>query len=168
MTFAGLTDGGDLLVPLQPYLDFVALTYYPLRPDFRMRDPDRVDADVQRMVEAARGKRILLVEAGYASSPAVDGSDERQAQFVDRMFDAVQARPTEIIGVNFFLLADFSDAFVELTALAFGLPFDANFRNYIGSIGFSDRAGVLKPSWTTFATRLRQPILQKAFTGQLT
>ena len=156
VTFTGLVDGSDLLGPLRPYLDFVALTYYPLRSDFLMRDPDRVDGDVQRMVEAAQGKRLLLVEAGYASSPAVDGSDERQARFVDRMFDAVETRANEFIGVNFFLLADFSEAFIEEAAQAYGFPFDSNFRNYIGSIGFSDRTGVSKPSWTRFDSRLRK------------
>ena len=110
--FDGLEDAGQL----RPILDqtaFFALTYYPMSPDFVVRDPSTVDADFPRIFAGAGSKRIFLQEVGYPTSRANGSSEEKQAEVFSRVLDQVAANPGRFIGVNFTFMSDFSDSLVK-------------------------------------------------------
>ena len=54
ITFDGLGIADSLLEPLLQQTDFLALTYYPLRPDFTGRNPGDVPSDFNRIIQATQ------------------------------------------------------------------------------------------------------------------
>jgi hypothetical protein len=155
VTAGGLDEIGGALRPIYEQSDFIGLTYYPLNADFTMRAPETVNSDFDRMIAAARGKPILLQEVGYPSSPNNDSSDERQAQFIQAVFDNLRSHRSSLIAANFFLMSDFSDDWVNMFSKYYKSNND-RFKSYLKTLGMFDDHGRAKPSWEVFTRNLRE------------
>lgn len=155
VTFPGLSKAESLLKPLLDNSDFFALTYYPLKPDtsFEVRDPDSVKGDFERILSAANGKKILLQEVGYPSSARNKSSEEKQAQLFSNVFDFVESRRGEFIGVNFFLMSDLPDWMVEGFAKYYKADNSDAFKSFLQTLGMYDGQGRPKKSMEVFKNR---------------
>src|SRR5215469_12171650 len=65
VTFGGLERAVKELLPITRQSDYISLTYYPLNPNFSVRDPSQIPSDFAAIQRAAKGKRILFQEVGY-------------------------------------------------------------------------------------------------------
>lgn len=149
ITFDGISDI-DLMKPILDQTDFFAVTYYPLSPDFTVRDPQTVPSDFGRMISAARGKKILLQEVGYPSSPTNNSSEEKQAQLFKAVFDQLRAHSSNFIGAYFFMMCDLPDSTVNQLAAYYKLANADKFRAFLKSLGMFDDKGRPKKSWQVF------------------
>jgi hypothetical protein len=153
-TFAGVEDA----VRLRPILDrtgFFALTYYPLNPDFTVRDPSSVDTDFPRILAAAGSKRIFLQEVGYPTSATNGSSEDKQAEVFSRVLDRVASDPGRFIGVNFTFMSDFSDSLVKSLTAYYRLPGADRFASFLKTLGMFDDQGRPKKAWAVFERKVR-------------
>ncbi len=150
VTFGGLSEANGRLGPILDQTDFLALTYYPLEADFTFRDPATVGADFARILQAAGEKKVLLQEVGYSTSALNRSSEEKQAEFVAKVFAELRRQPGRFVGANFFLMSDFSEAMVEQFARYYGLPHADRFRSFLATLGLFDKEGRPKKSWAIF------------------
>lgn len=140
--------------------DFLPITYYPQVGGFRFAHPSVVDADIAAIVAAAGNLPVVFQEVGYPSSPANNGSHERQRLFLENVLKAVTDHGAAIKAVNVDWYCDAPRA--ELALLAAELydmtpehpDFEA-FMGFIGSLGLRDEDGTEKPAYSTFLAALR-------------
>jgi hypothetical protein len=121
--------------------DTTILTYYPLVGDYRMRSPRAPLHDIPRMVRLARGRPLILQEAGYSSASRLHSSTAAQASFVANVFTALGRFPRAIPFLSFYSLYD--------------LPAPAcrersNAVTFLCSLGLHYRNGHAKPAWEAF------------------
>jgi len=158
-TLDGIEDAGAL----RPILDqtaFFALTYYPMSPDFVVRDPATVDADFPRILSAAGSKRIFLQEVGYPTSPNNGSSEEKQAEVFSRVLDRVAEIPERFIGVNFTFMSDFSDSLVKSFTEYYRMPGANRFGSFLKTLGMFDDQGRPKKSWAVFARKVKEVVTE--------
>jgi hypothetical protein len=159
ITFPGLYMENAELKPLFDQSDFLSLTYYPASPDFKFRDPDTALADFPSMISAAHGKKVLLQEVGYTSSPLNDSSQEKQAKFFENVFGQLRDHSSDFIGANFLFMSDFSDSVVDGLVKYYHADGAERFRAFMQTLGMFDREGKPKMSWAVFqreATRMKR------------
>jgi len=159
LTFDGLASANSTLKPILDHADFLSLTYYPLTPDFNLRDVEDVDGDFSRMLAAAGGRKILLQEVGCPSSPLNRSSEQKQAALFAKVFDNLETHSAHFIAANFFLMSDLADSLVATFAQYYGLPNVDRFKAFLKTLGMFDDQGTPKASWETFrqrATRLKK------------
>jgi hypothetical protein len=153
-TFAGMDDAA-LLRPILNQTAFFAITYYPLSPDFIVRDPSTVDADFSRILAAAGSKQIFLQEVGYPTAAANGSSEDKQAELFSRVLDKVAATPDRFIGVNFTFMSDFSDSLVKTFSAYYKMPGADRFSAFLKTLGMFDDHGRPKKSWAVFQRKVR-------------
>jgi hypothetical protein len=154
LMFGGIDSLSGPLAPLNAQFDFLAFTYYPIRGNFTMRDPDVVFADFNRMHQIAAGRKVVLQEIGYPSSPLNDSSEEKQARFYANVFQAMRKDREFIEAGNLFLLADLPDKFVKDLAGFYGMPNQKVFLTYLQTLGLFDLQGRPKKSWDVVQSEL--------------
>ena len=151
-------DGIKDAVQLRPILDqttFVALTYYPMSPDFVVRDPSTVDADFEGILSAAGSKRIFLQEVGYPTSPNNGSSEEKQAELFSRVLDRVAADPGRFVGANFTFMSDFSDSLVKSFTVYYRMPGVNRFASFLKTLGMFNDQGRPKKAWEMFTRKVK-------------
>jgi len=164
ITFGGLPLTYSLLKPLIEISDFLAVTYYPLNPDFTFRDPDTAGGDLFRIIAAAQGKKVLLQEVGYATSALNNSSQEKQAQFFSNVFKSLKSHSSAFWGANFFLMSDLSDSLVNTFAQYYKLPNADRFKSFLKTLGMFDENGNPKKSWEVFCKQA--PLMKEAARSQ--
>lgn len=153
-TFAGIDDTPRLR-PILAQTAFFALTYYPMSPDFVVRDPSTVNTDFSRIFAAAGGKRIFLQEVGYPTSATNGSSETKQAEVFSHVLDQVAANPGRFVGVNFTFMSDFSDSLVKSFSAYYRLPGLDRFSSFLKTLGMFDDRGRPKKAWSVFARKVR-------------
>ncbi len=154
--YGGIETLDDSLGPLNDRFDFLAITYYPIRGDFTMKDPGIVKSDFQRMRKAAEGRGVVLQEIGYATSSVNGSSERKQAQFIRNVFAELQANRDVFEGGSFFLLADLSDSFVKDLAKFYGMPNAKTFLGFLQTTGLFDSEGNPKEGWSVFQSEVQR------------
>ncbi|HVT12969.1 MAG TPA: hypothetical protein VHE55_11945 [Fimbriimonadaceae bacterium] len=150
--FLNLKSEKDLISQLQAPMDLVSMTYYPLEGMARPRPPREVMSDFEEMLRFS-GKRLLfLQEAGVPASPLVGSSEDLQAEFVDRLFDAMAKYRARLAGVCYFLAIDFSDSLLDQLVGYYGVQGD-RFRAFLGSLGLKKQDGKPRKAWEVFKKR---------------
>ena len=141
-TLDGLTQRSvSDLMALNRLTDLVLVTYYPLLPDWGVKDPSVVRGDFDALVALYPGRRIAFLEAGYPSSALLGSSGERQQEFVRRVFEAWDAHAVQVETVCFFALTDPSPSLVDTLQDYYGLP-DPRFRDYLATLGLRTWPGL--------------------------
>lgn len=135
MTFEGLVGpGAPLAASLIVNSDAVAATYYPLNPDFTVRSPLDVPADLHLLADTWPDHPILLLECGYPSGALTGSSEFLQALFVHEVFIAWDSLRDRMPLVEFFLLNDFSPDWIPIFLDYYGF-YDPVFADFLGSLG---------------------------------
>lgn len=140
---------------LNTQTDVLMITYYPLQATtFNAREPRAVLADFSKLVASYPQKRIFVLETGYPSSPGLNGSEQKQAEFVTSTFQAWDRFAEHIALIEFLWLNDLTDT--ELDAFArYYKSSDKPLRTFLGSLGFRTATGTEKPALATFRKEAR-------------
>jgi len=155
LMFGGVDLMDGMMRPLADQFDFVCFTYYPIRADFTMQDPDLVSRHVDRMRSAAHGRPLVLQEIGYASGAKNGSSEESQAQFVENVFRVLRANADFVQAGCFWLLADLKEDFVNTLARYYGMSNSAVFKSFLQTLGMFDGGGQPKKAWLVYEREMR-------------
>ncbi len=68
--------------------------------------PRYLREEVVKLLALCAGRKVALMETGFPSSQMVDSSEERQAQFVRELFDALQLSRTTLEWITWWSLRD--------------------------------------------------------------
>lgn len=148
VTYSGLTSARPGIARRLARLGETTIaTYYPLVHGYRMRSPRAPLRDIPRMVRLARGRPLVIQEAGYSSSPRLHGSPAAQATFVRNVFAAWSRLPRAIPFLSFYALFD-------LPARDCGGRSDA--QTFFCSLGLHDGDGRAKPAWAAFGSGVEE------------
>jgi len=151
-TFDGLKTRASVLGRLNRNMDVIPVTYYPMAATFQVRPATDVGPDFDTMTTAAGTKPLLLQEMGYPADAQFGRSEEKQAGFVNAVFDALQKHQDKIGFVNFFLMYDLGDTLLD-TLLKSATSPDPHFRAFLGSIGLRKKDGTPRQAWLRFEVR---------------
>ncbi len=149
--FSGLSHLNDRLKSLNPQMDFLALTYGPYNThDWSVQDPSVVPRDFQVMKDFAHGRKILLQEVAYPSSPVNRSSQEKQAEFYQNVFDALRQYHDSIVAASFMYLGDLPGQSVAALSGYYGASGSEPFKTLLQTLGMFDGQGQPKKSWNVF------------------
>jgi hypothetical protein len=144
---------GQLSKELKPIYDvseILSVTYYPLNLDFTVRSTASIQADFKTILAAASGKPIMFQEVGYPSSELLGSSPAKQAQFLQIFFDTLRAHPSNVIGMTYLFMSDFSQALVDSFGKYYDQPDNTKFKAFLATLGLFDREANPKPAWNVF------------------
>jgi hypothetical protein len=151
VTFDGaVNDKSGQVAELSRKSDVVINTYYPLGERFKVRPPASARTDLNRMVQLAKGRPLLMQEVGYPTASELSSSEAAQADFVSAVFAAWKEMGAAIPFLNYFLMHDVSQAECNNFAQYYGLAGDANFKAYLCTLGLRQRDGRPKLGWKAF------------------
>ncbi len=142
----------SLVRELQDGMDLVAMTYYPLGANFQVLLVSDVGKHFGTMVQFCGNRKLYVQEAGYPAAPLLNSSEEKQAKFVDALFDTMKRQESRLYGVSYFLSIDFSDKLVDTFVKYYGLSADT-FRAYLATLGLKDQFGTPRLAWPEFKKR---------------
>lgn len=154
--FGGIETLNASMRPLNDRFDFLAITYYPIRGDFTMKDPGIVKNDFGIMRQFSDGRSVILQEIGYASAAQNGSSPEKQATFLKNIFDEMRANRDVIIAGSYFMLSDFTDKFTRDLADFYGIKNYKTFDSFLQTNGLHDTQGNAKPAWNVFQTEMKK------------
>ena len=130
--------------------DFYSYNYYPLNADFTMRDPSVARMEMLEMINAAGNHDVMFQEIGYSSGAKVDGSEERQARFLEEVFATLHEFNGRVLAVCVNWMSDIPDSVVNQLGEAYRLPNSDKFKEYLGTLGLFDKNGRPKAAWLVF------------------
>lgn len=143
-----------LLKSLNPVIDHLAATYYPLRSDFSPRAPGDATGDIQ-LISALTTKPIILTEVGYPSSTVLGSSPTQQGQFYQNVLQALSKEGSHFVAVNFFQHADMPIATVGTLSVQYSsADTETRYKSLLNSLGMRTFEGAAKPAWNQFKTSL--------------
>lgn len=142
---------GSTYAPLLELMDIVSWTYYPMNADFTFQDPGRAAGDIDALVASSAGKMVLFQEIGYASATQAGSSQERQAEFLANVFQALRKHRGRVIAANFVWMSDLPQSVVDDLGRYYGMANGERFKAFLGSLGYWNRDGTPKKAWAVFA-----------------
>jgi hypothetical protein len=150
----GILNDDKLWQATKNFSDMLSVTYWPLNADFTVVPNviEDVDDNIKALLSAAKGKPIIIKEAGLPTSLLTNSSETLQAEFIKQLF--LQTRYVDqikIVGWDF--LADYNQSAINYWS-EFQQIDTPEFRAYIGSLGLMDALGNLKPGYSTFLNML--------------
>jgi hypothetical protein len=135
VTFDGLTgSSGSLGQSIYQNSAVIMTTYYPLNGDFTVQDPTVILDDFSTLVDLFPGKEIQLTEIGYPTSPINNSSPEKQAQFIQNMFQAWDQHAEVISVMSYSWLTDLPEDSVRELETYYGVSSDA-FGEFLRTLG---------------------------------
>lgn len=143
--------------------DFVAYSYAPVDLEFyQTQSPDEEGQNLQKMIDFAGGKNIALMEIGWSTDKAVNGTEADQAQFVKTAFDFYRKNESQFEFMTWYRQYDrpFDTCYAGLnanvqTAFANDILLN-NTAAYLCSTGLIDDSNNTKPAWDEFKSQIQQ------------
>ena len=136
--------------------DALMVTYYPLQSSsFAVRSPQAVFSDFARLVTSYPQKPIFVPETGYPSSPLINGSEQKQAEFVHNIFRVWDTFDSHIKLVEFLWLNDLTQAEGDTFAKYYRSS-DSQMQNFLGSLGLRTADGKDKRALLIFRQEAKQ------------
>jgi hypothetical protein len=114
-------------------VDIISFTYYPLNPDFTVKESDEVRSDLQKAIDAAGHRQVLFQEIGCPSAPRLKSSEKRQAEIIELAFRILKENKDRVIAANILWMSDLPDALVEQFGQYYQLPNNEAFKAYLAS-----------------------------------
>lgn len=159
-TFDGLENNRTSIVTeIQKDNKFIFMTYYPMN-NLQVKSPQSPFEDFTKIIAFAKGRKILLQEAGYPSSPINGSSEKAQAEFIVALFKAWEQNASQIIFISYFLQSDFSDSICNDFVKYYNLPIEGKdnpFKSFLCSLGLQDAYGRHKLGWDTLKKIRQRP-----------
>lgn len=109
-----------------------------------------IAADVDVLAVSAMGKPIVIEALGYPSSDVIDGSEGKQALFLDTFFTVLGPRRSNFVFVNIEALHDLAPGRCAARATFEGQPIDGVWAAYACSLGLFTADSQPKPAWQVF------------------
>lgn len=157
-----LTDGGAIEPEFQELvegLDAHFLTYYHGQHGLegKFKDPAETKTELVTLANKLNDDRpIVFQEIGFPADSTL-GSPEGQAQFVAGVFDAWEELGDRVQMINYFMLYDFPESFVQEQLAYYGVPKEQQrLARFIGSLGLHQCDGSPRPAWEIFQQRGQQ------------
>ena len=153
-TFEGISgDPAPYIQSINQHSDVVLVTYYPLNPDFNVREPATVHNDFQTLADAFPNQTIYLLEVGYPSGTDNNSSYAKQAAFIHELFLAWDAHAAQIPLINYTWLTDMPlDSVKELTSYyRLAAP---GFVSYLATLGLRTFDNTDKPAFRQLAAEM--------------
>ena len=133
---------------INQHSDVVLVTYYPLNPDFSVKDPAVVHKDFDEITSFYSNRTIYFSEAGYPSSSYLGSSQEKQSEFITEMFSAWDDHSEQVAFINFIWLHDIPGSEVTRYTRYYGFS-SQGFSEYLGTLGLRTYEGQDKQAMTT-------------------
>ena len=86
--------------------DVVMITYYPLNPDFTVKEPDVIPREISQVLQFYPNRQIHFIELGYPSSPLLNSSLQKQQEAIKQAFIAWDQHQNTIEYLSFTWLHD--------------------------------------------------------------
>ncbi len=141
-TLYGMTESGNTWTDMGQTVDKVSFTYYPINSDFTVKAPNVVFTDLNSIATKFSGKDLFMQEIGYPSSAILNSSQAKQAEFFCNFFNAWDSHKDQIKHVSILRLNDVSEASAQATAVAYGIPGNKPFIEYIRTLGIRTWNGI--------------------------
>ena len=139
-TFDGLMLNSNRFKVLLQNVDILGVTYYPLNPDFSVKNPNTPFTDFENLVNIFVSKPIYLQEVGYQSSDINNSSEKKQADFYCKLFKAWDLHKDKIKSLNILRLNDLSLQGAQEVARPYGISSD-KFIEYLRTLGIRTYEG---------------------------
>jgi hypothetical protein len=149
-TFEALSHLNKELKPLFDIGEIFSVTYYPLNPDFTVRQPDVIKSDFKLIMAAASTKRVMFQEVGYPSAELLGSSPDKQALFLDMFFDQLRKSQPQAIGMTYLFMSDLPKSLVDSFGDYYNQPGSDKFKAFLATLGLFDGAAKPKPGWSVF------------------
>jgi len=149
-TYPGLVGASkEELKTLNQLSDLVGVSYYPLESDFSVKDPAVVAADFRTLASIYPNKTIYFYQLGYPSSTVLNSSEDKQAQFIEAVFNAWDTYATQIGMIDFTYLTDCSEQEIANEAKYYGLTQNNAFSEFLRTLGLRryPNSGEDKPAY---------------------
>lgn len=152
---------GDLVQKLDQG-DFVAYSYAPV--DllyYQNKSPEQEGQDLQKMLDFANGKKIALMEVGWSTDKAVNGTADDQAKFVKIVFDFYRKHQSQFEFLTWYRQYDrpFETCYSGLnTNIQTGFNNNIllnNTAHYLCGTGLIDSNLKPKPAWSEFMNQVK-------------
>lgn len=134
-TLYGLTQPGNVWKELADVVDKVSVTYYPINADFTVKSPEIVFSDLNALATKFTDKKIFVQEIGYPTSSSLNSNEAKQAEFFCHFFNAWDGHKDQITHVSILRLNDVPLSSAQTTAVAYGVPGNERFIEYIRTLG---------------------------------
>lgn len=142
--------------------DFVAYSYSPVDLLFyESKSPEKEAQDLQKMIDFANGKNIGLMEIGWATDKAVNGTDDNQVKFLKAAFDFYRKNESKFEFMTWYRQYDrpIDTCYNGLnTNIQTGFGNDILLNNtaaYLCSTGLIDANNNTKPAWDEFKNQIQ-------------
>jgi hypothetical protein len=151
IAFQGIADEAQAarLQVLVTSMDAVFTSYYFHGNDFGGRQAQDVQLDVAAMVAFAGNKPLVLKEFGYATGQS-GNSEAGQVEFVQQAFAAWDAHADRIPYLVYSRMYDGDLDKCEGQAESYGFGGDADFIQFLCTLGLRRFDDSAKPAWDTF------------------
>jgi hypothetical protein len=139
--FSGLTGPTkDAAREINTSADIVMATYYPLKGDFSVMDPTVVLEDFRKITQIYPDREIHFMEIGYPTSETNHSSPEKQAEFIQYMFQAWDENEDQIKVISYSWLTDLPMSSVRELESYYGLS-DPGFAEFLRTLGLRTYPG---------------------------
>ena len=125
---------------LNQSVDVVMVTYYPLRGDFTVQDPEVILEDFDHISEMYPAKEIHFAETGYPTSEINNSSPQKQAAFIHNMFIAWDEHASQITVLSYSWLTDLPQVSIKEYEDYYGLS-DPAFAEFLLTLGLRTYPG---------------------------
>lgn len=153
-----LTDAGALRPEIQElikHMDAHFLTYYHGQHGVEgaFKDTEKTKEDILALAAKLDDRPIIFQEIGFPAHQEI-GSPEKQAEFVNGVFDAWDELGSRVPLVNYFMMYDFPEAFVKEQVSYYGVTDNTEpLVRFMSSLGLHKVDGTPRPSWNVFKRR---------------
>ncbi|MGI0086815.1 MAG: hypothetical protein ACREBI_02495 [Nitrosotalea sp.] len=142
--------------------DFVAYSYSPVDLLFyQTKSPDRELQDLQNMMNYSGGKNIALMEIGWSTAKAVNGTEDNQVKFMKDVFDFYRKNVSQFEFMTWYRQYDrpFDTCYNGLntnvsTSFSNSILLN-NTAAYLCNTGLIDDNNNTKPAWDEFKNQIQ-------------
>jgi hypothetical protein len=142
--------------------DFVAYSFAPVDLEFyQTQSPDEEAQNLQKMIDFAGGKNIALMEIGWGTDKAINGTETDQVQFMKDAFDFYRKNESQFEFMTWYRQYDrpFDTCYNGLnTNIQTGFSNSILMNNtaaYLCSTGLIDDNNNTKPAWDEFKNQIQ-------------
>jgi hypothetical protein len=153
-------DEGDIVGKLNQG-DFVAYSYAPVDLTYyQNKSPDVEGQNLQKMLDYSGGKKIALVEVGWATDKAINGTQDDQVKFVKNIFDFYRKNQSQFEFLTWYRQYDrpYDTCYSGLnTNISSGFGNQILMNNtaaYLCGTGLLDVNKNPKPAWDEFKSQI--------------
>ena len=151
LTATAHLEPGGTLEAMRDAVDFVAVNYAPIDPDFFVLEEDAIQPAVDELLATFGAEPIVIQELTCPSTESMNASPAWQASCFELLLDRLMA-DRRVRFASVFTLSDFGEPLCSEVQAVFPIvdaapDFIARFRDYLCTLGVLDPDAQPKPAW---------------------